>query len=330
MMKAIVFNQYGIPEEVLGVEEIEIPVPKDGEVLIRVISTAINDYDWSLVRGKPNIYRLMFGIKKPKHNIPGMELAGVVEKVGSKVKSLDVGDEVFGDISASGFGAFAEYVCVNEKDLVIKPSSMSFDEAAAIPHASLLAWQAFQDKGAINIGKTVLINGAGGGVGTFGLQLARLSGCTITGVDTGAKLDMMREIGYDHVLDYKQADFTKSKNKYDFILDCKSNKSVFSYYRALKPGGRYITVGGSLFTLLKILFLGTILTLFSSKQIRILSLKSNKGLDHINKLFDQKKLKCILDGPYPLERVPGLINYFGEGKHQGKVVIRLPDAVNSE
>ncbi len=320
-MKAIVFTKYGSPET-LQLNNITTPSPKEEEVLIRIVTTAINDYDWSMVRGKPYIYRLMFGLLKPKNQIPGMELAGIIEKVGANVKLFKEGDAVFGDISFYGFGSYAEYICVNEKAIVMKPEKMSFEEAASIPHASLLALQGLKDIGKIKNGQKILINGAGGGVGTFGLQIAKRYNCEVTGVDTGDKLEMMKEIGFDHVIDYKKEDFTRNGEKYDLILDCKTTRFPFSYTRSLTKNGIYVTVGGLLNRIFQTLLIGGLISLFSDKKFKLLALKPNKGIDDINRLFLDDKIKCIIDGPYSLKEVPKLLNYFGEGKHKGKIIIK--------
>lgn len=322
-MKALLFEKYGSPEKVLAVKEIEKPSPKKDEVLIKIEATAVNDYDWSLVRGKPLLYRLIFGVFKPKHHIAGMELAGTVEEIGADVKNLKVGDTVMGDTSEYGFGTFAEYMCINQKAVIKKPDTISFEEAAALPHASTLAWQALKDIGKIQQGEKILINGGGGGVGTIGLQLAKLYHCHVSGVDAQEKLEMMKSIGFDTVMDYKQVDFTRTSERYDLILDCKTNKSAFSYLRALKPKGRYVTIGGKPGSLINVLFWGKFISLFSKKKLQILSLKPNKDLDYICELLSQNKIKCEIDGPYSLEKVPSLIQYFGEGKHKGKVVISV-------
>jgi len=321
-MKAIVHNKYG-PPEVLQLKEVEKPTPKENEVLVKVIATAVNDYDWSMVRGKPYLYRLMFGIIKPKRKITGMELAGVIEALGTNATSFKVGNEVYGDISGYGFGSFAEYICINEKALKLKPGEMSFEQAASIPHASMLAVQALIDIGKVQKGEKILINGAGGGFGTFGLQIAKLFSTQVTGVDTGDKLEMMKSIGFDHIIDYRKEDFTKNGQRYVLILDAKTNRSTFNYLRSLSPNGRYVTVGGTTSRLLQAFFLGPIIHRFSKKNIRIVALKPNKDLDYINELFEEGKINPVIDGPYKLSEVPEAIRYFGEGKHKGKVVITL-------
>ena len=321
-MKALVFRKYGSPE-VLQLREIAKPIPMENEVLVKIHATAVNDYDWSMIRGKPYLYRLLFGLFKPKHQIPGMELSGTIEAIGTNVKSFKVGDAVYGDISAYGFGSYAEYVGINEKALTLKPDKMSFEEATAMPHAATLALQGLVDSGDIQKGQKILINGAGGGMGTFGLQIAKLYNAEVTGVDTGNKLKMMREIGFDHIIDYQQEDFTKNGQKYDLILDAKTTRSTFDYLRALNPGGKYVTVGGYLNRLFPMLLLKPCISFFSKKRLDILALKPNKDLDYISDLFEAGKMRPIIDGPFNFSELPEAIQYFGEGKHSGKLVIQI-------
>jgi NADPH:quinone reductase-like Zn-dependent oxidoreductase len=322
-MKAITFKKYGNPEAVLSIQDVPKPSPKEHEVLIKIMATTINDYDWSVVTGKPYIYRLMFGVLRPKNAIPGMELSGIIEAVGSAVENFKAGDEVFGDISEYGFGTFAEYIAVHEKAVVLKPTLLTFEEASAIPHAALLAWQGLIHYGRLANDQKVLINGGGGGVGTLGLQIAKLFNCTVTGVDAASKLDMMKNLGYDHVIDYKQMDFTQNGEQYDLILDCKTKRSVFTFLKSLKPNGSYVTIGGDLTRILGVAIWGKIISIFSSKKLKMLPLKTNDGLAEIGELFNQKKIKCQIDGPHSMADIPKLIQYFGEGKHLGKVVVRL-------
>lgn len=320
-MKAAVYTEYGPPSNI-KIEEVPKPEPKENQVRIKVHAAAVNDYDWSAVRGKPNIYRLMFGFTKPKRPILGMEMSGVVDAVGSSVKSLKVGDAVYGDISVDNFAAFAEYVCVNPKVLTPKPETLNFAEAAALSHASMLAYQGLFDCGHLKENQKILINGAGGGVGTFALQLAKLYNANVTGVDTGNKLNMMRDLGFDHILDYKKVDFTKSGMEYDLILDAKTTRSPADYSQALKPNGEYITVGGEVSKLLGILIKGP----FYKKKMRILTLKTNRDLEHIHKLIAEEKLKCILDpNSFTLAQAGDAVQYFGNGLHEGKVVINIAE-----
>jgi len=321
-MKAIVYTKYG-PPDVLQLKEVEKPTPKDKEVLIRVHAASVNDWDWGLLQGKPFMNRLLFGLLKPKTKILGCDIAGQVEAVGRNVKQFQPGDAVYGDISGCGFGAFAEYVCARENALVLKSASMTFEEAAAVPQAAVLALQGLRDKKQIQPGDKVLINGAGGGVGTFAVQIAKLYGVEVTGVDSSGKLDMLRSMGFDHVIDYTQVDFTKNGQRYDLILDVKTNRSIFDYTRALSPNGMYVTVGGSMTRLFQALFLGPWISMISKKKIRIVGLKQNKDLAYMNELFEAGKVKPVIDGPYTLSEVPEAIRYFGEGNHIGKVIITV-------
>ena len=320
-MKAIVYTRYGTPD-VLELKEVDKPIPKYDEVLIKVHAVSINDWDWNLLQGAPFINRMLNGLLKPKKKILGSDIAGRIEAVGKNVVQFQPGDEVFGDLSGD-WGGFAEYVCARENALALKPASMTFDEAAAIPQAAMLAVQGLRDKGQIQSGQKLLINGAGGGVGTFAVQIAKLYGVEVTGVDSSGKLGMMRSMGFDHVIDYTQEDFTKNGQCYDLILDVKTNRSIFDYTRALSPNGIYVTVGGAMTRLFQAFFLGPLISMISKKKIRIVGLKPNKDLAYMNELFEAGKVKPVIDGPYKLSEVPEAIRYFGEGNHKGKVVITL-------
>jgi NADPH:quinone reductase-like Zn-dependent oxidoreductase len=321
-MKAIILKEYGLPK-LLEIGEVAMPVPKSDEVLVRIHSASINDWDWGLVRGKPFVIRLFFGLKKPKISIPGVDASGVIEAVGGNVRSFNIGDEIYCDLSECGCGGFAEYVCIPEKTLSKKPSNISFNEAAALPHAGLLALQGLVEKGKVKSGQRVLVNGAGGGVGTLGIQILKPHGVNVTGVDSGEKLGLMKSLGYDSVMDYIKTDFTGTGEKYDLILDTKSNRSVFKYARSLKRNGSYITVGGSMYRLFEILLLGSLISLFTSKKLSVLIHKPNKGLDQISKLVETRQLKPVVDGPYGFDKIPELIQYFGEGRHLGKIVVEI-------
>ena len=226
----------------LQLKEVEKPSPKDDEVLIKVHAVSINDWDLGLLHGD-FINRMLNGLLKPKRKILGSDIAGRIEAAGKNVRQFQPGDEVYGDLSGT-WGGFAEYVCTREKTLALKPARMSFEEAAAIPQAAMLAVQGLIDKGQIKQGQKLLINGAGGGVGTFGVQIAKLYGVEVTGVDHTAKLELLRSMGFDHVIDYTKEDFTKNGQHYDLILDAKTNRSMFDYARVLNRNGVYVTVGG--------------------------------------------------------------------------------------
>ena len=319
-MKAIVYSRYGGPE-VLQIKEVEKPSPKDNEVLIKVYAVSINDWDFGLLGGD-FINRLQNGLVKPKRKILGSDIAGRIEAVGKNVTSFKTGDEVYGDMSGY-WGGFAEYACAHEKSLALKPAIMSFEEAAAIPQAAMLAVQGLIDKGKIQSGQKLLINGAGGGVGTFAVQIAKLYGVEITGVDSTNKLNMLHSIGFDHVIDYTKEDFTKNGKCYDLILDVKTNRSIFSYARALCSNGIYVTVGGSMSRILQALILGPWISMTSKKHIRLVVLKTNKDLLYMNELFEAGKIKPIIDGPYQLSEFMEAFRLFGKAEHKGKVVITM-------
>lgn len=320
-MKAIVLSRYGTPD-CLELKDIEKPIPKDGEVLVKVYATAVNDWDWCLVRGSPFYIRVFCGWRKPNIPIPGAEVAGLVESVGQNVTQFRVGHAVYGDISESGFGGFAEYVCVPETSLALMPEGLTFTEAAAIPHAAMLAVQGLMDVGQLQPGQKILINGAGGGVGTLGVQIARAMGVNdVTGVDRASKFDLMRSVGFTHTIDYTETDFTAGQERYDLILDTKTNRSPFNYLSVLNPGGTYVTVGGLTPRLLQVLFFGPMIHRLTRKTVRLVGLQPNKDLAYVNGLLAAGQLKPAIDGPYPLKDVPRLIQYFGAGQHQGKVVI---------
>ncbi|WP_114749244.1 NAD(P)-dependent alcohol dehydrogenase [Pleomorphovibrio marinus] len=321
-MKAILLKEYGLPN-VLEIGEVAIPVPNANEVLVKIHSASINDWDWGIVRGKPFVIRLFFGLKKPKIPIPGVDISGKIEAVGGNVRSFNIGDEIYGDLSECGCGGFAEYVCVPEKELSKKPSNISHNDTSALPHAGLLALQGLVEMGKVKSGQSILINGAGGGVGTLGIQILKSYGVKVTGVDSAEKLDLMKSLGFDSVMDYKKVDFTDTGEKYDLILDTKSNRSVFKYARSLKENGRYITVGGSMYRLLEIALFGSLIVLFTGKKLSVLIHKPNKGLDQISEFVEKGQMKPVVDGPYGFDKIPELIQYFGEGRHLGKIVIEI-------
>jgi NADPH:quinone reductase-like Zn-dependent oxidoreductase len=321
-MKAVVYREYG-SWDVLKVEEVGKPSPAGDEILIRVLAVAINDWDWQMLQGIPFVNRVENGLRRPRKAILGLDIAGRVEAVGNRVTRFKPGDEVYGDISGT-WGGFAEYVCVRDSKLALKPAGISFVEAAATSHAANLAVQGLIDVGRIQRGQKILINGAGGGVGNFGIQIAKLYGAEVTGVDNSDKLDSMRSLGYDHVIDYNKEDFTRNGRQYDLILDTKTNRPWSAYLRALSPRGRYVTVGGDTGKLLGgILVMGSLISMFGKKSLRLVILKANKDSAYINGLCDSGKFKPVIDGPYRLTDLPGQMRRFGEGKHRGKIVIEM-------
>jgi len=321
-MKAVVMERYGTPD-VLEIRDVATPTPEANEVLVRVHAASINDLDWGLLQGTPFINRILYGLFAPKVQIIGCDIAGRVETVGEDVKAFRPGDEVYGDLSASGFGAFAEYACTPAASLARKPPGMSFEQAAAIPQAGMLAVQGLIDVGRIRSGQKLLLNGAGGGVGTFALQMAKLYDVEVTVVDKPGKLDMLYAMGADHVVDYLKEDFTKSGRCYDLILDVKTNRSPFAYARALNPSGTYVTVGGSIPRLLQALVLGPFMSRLYHKHLRIVALKPNQDLNYMNELFEAGKLLPVIDGPYNLADLPEAFGLFGTGDHKGKIIVTI-------
>jgi NADPH:quinone reductase-like Zn-dependent oxidoreductase len=320
-MKAIVYTKYG-PPDVLQLKEVAKPAPRDDEVLIKVQAVSVNRSDWEGLRGKP-LYARIGGLLKPRHQILGSDVAGRVEMAGRNIRRFRPGDEVFGDILGR-LGGFAEYVCARESALALKPVSMTFEEVAAIPQGAVIALQGIRDKGQIQPGQKVLINGAGGGAGTFAVQLAKLYGAEVTGVDNTGKLDFMRSLGADHVIDYTRGDFTKNGKQYDLILDVVAHRSVFAYKRALRSNGSYFLAGGSVATIFQILLLGPWIRGTTGKKIRILAVKPNlKDMVHITELCEAGKVVPFIDRRYPLSEVPEALRYLGEGRTQGKVVITV-------
>jgi NADPH:quinone reductase-like Zn-dependent oxidoreductase len=322
-MKAIVCTKYG-PPDVLQLKEVPKPTPDDDQVLVKVHAASVNAADLETLRGV-FIVRLA-SPRKPMYEILGSDIAGRVEAVGRNVKLFQPGDEVWSDLSfPHGLGAFAEYVCVSENALAPKPASMTFEEAATYPQAAIVALQSLRDKGRIQPGHRVLINGAGGGMGTFAVQLAKYFGADVTGVDSTRKLDMLRSIGADHVIDYTQEDYTRSGQRYDLILDVAAYRSVFDYRRALTPEGIFMMVGGSVATLVQVLSLGALISRIGSKRIGLNAWKPNKREDlaFLAELFEAGKVVPVIDRRYPLTEVPEALRYLEEEPHLGKIVITV-------
>ncbi|MCG7946591.1 MAG: NAD(P)-dependent alcohol dehydrogenase [Candidatus Thiodiazotropha taylori] len=319
-MKAIVHHRYGSPD-VLKMADVQKPVPGDDEVLIKVCAVSINAWDWDTLTGKPLEYRIMFGLLKPKNKgLHGCDIAGVIEGIGKNVTRFKVGDEVFGDLSEEGWGAFAEYACARESELALKPSGMTFEEAACLSHGGNLAVQGLMDHGKIESGQKVLINGGGGSTGTLAIQIAKLFDVEVTAVDRTEKLDVMLTLGADHVIDYTKEDFTQNNKKYDLILDVKTNRSVFDFQRALSPNGVYVTVGGATSRILQVVLFGK---LFKKYRMLMVMYKANKDLNYLIELFEAGKLKPVIDRCFPLEKTAEAFQYFGEGRFKGKIVVTM-------
>ncbi len=322
-MRAIVRHEYGSPD-ILQLEEVEKPAPKDDEVLIEVHAAAANAADWHLLRGDPFLARLAFGLLKPKNKILGADVAGRVEAIGKNAKQFRPGDEVFGDLSGCGWGAYAEYACACENALVLKPSGLTFEEAAAVPLAAVTALQALRDRGRIQPGQKVLINGASGGVGTFAVQIAKSFGAEVTGVSSTRNLDMVRSLGADHVIDYTREDFTQNGPRYDLIMAANGYHPISDYRRALSPKGIYVMTGGSMAQMSEAMLLGPLISLSGGQRMRnMLARPNNKDLAFVKELIEADKMRPVLDRHYPLGEVAEAIRYLEEGHARGKVVISL-------
>jgi len=322
-MKAIVSKRYGPPSR-LQLQEVENPIPKDNECLIKVHASSLNAADNEVQRG--SIITRLQGPLRPKHKIPGSDVAGLVEKVGKNVTQFQPGDNVVGDLFYAGFGAFAEYVCAPENVLTLKPASMTFEEASTYPQAAIIALQSLRGKRQIHPGQKVLINGAGGGMGTFGIQIAKNYDAEVTGVDSAKKLDMIRSIGADHVIDFRQEDYTKTGHQYDMIIDTVANRSLSDYKRALTSDGLFVMIGGSRRALLQAMFLAPLSTRNENKKLGInwWSKPFNKeDMDFMADLFEAGKVVPVIDRRYSLSEVPEALQYLEDGHVLGKVVITM-------
>jgi NADPH:quinone reductase-like Zn-dependent oxidoreductase len=331
-MKAIVQTEYGSPD-VLSLQEVDKPIVTANGVLVRIRATSVNAGDWHLMRGDPFLTRLMFGgILKPKIQILGMDIAGQVEAVGKDVTQFQVGDEVYGDLSESGFGAFAEYVCATEAALVLKPTNISFEQAATVPCAALTALRALRDCGGIRSGQQVLINGASGGVGSFAVQIAKALGAEVTAVCSTNKMEMIRSIGADKIIDYTQTDITKNGQQYDLIIDAAAYRSVFDYQPILKPEGTYVLIGGSISRLFQVLLFGSVISRIMDRKLKCLMVKPNRSdLVILKDLIEAGKIVPFIAGgassvehrTYNLSEVPEAIRQLEQRQVQGKVAISV-------
>ncbi|MGL4610097.1 MAG: NAD(P)-dependent alcohol dehydrogenase [Trueperaceae bacterium] len=324
-MKAIVYTKYGSPD-VLELKEIAKPTPKDDEILVKVHAAATNPADWHLMRADPFLARLENGLLKPKNTRLGADVAGSVEAIGKNVQQFQIGDEVFGELPLNQLGSFAQYVCVGEEYLALKPANLSFEEAAAVPLAAFTALQGLRDKGQIKAGQKVLINGASGGVGTFAVQIAKSFATDVTGVCSTRNLELVRSIGADSVIDYTKEDFTNNGRQYDLIFDAVGNRSVAELKRALTPTGIASVAG---FTSMSLLFqtmvIGPLTSKKGGKQVGLMATaKANKkDLLLLKELLESGKVKPVIDKCYPLKEVPEAIRYLETGRARGKVVITV-------
>ena len=323
-MKAIVYTKYG-PPDVLELRDVEKPVPKDDEILVRVHAASLNAYDWHLLKADPFLVRLMgAGLFKPKNKILGADIAGRVVEVGGKVEGFRPGDAVFGDIAGSGSGGFAEYACGRVSALAPKPANLSFEEAAAVPMAALTALKGLRDNGRIRPGQKVLINGASGGVGTFAVQLAKVFGAEVTAVCSTGKIDLARSLGADHVIDYTKEDFTRNERRYDLILAVNGYHPITAYRRALAPNGIYAIAGGSMAQIYQGMLLGPLMSIAGGKKMGAVMAKTNRqDLVLLKELLEAGRIVPVIDRRFPLSGVPDALRYLIEGHARGKVVITM-------
>jgi len=327
MMKAIVYDEYGSPD-VLELQDIDKPVAGDNEVLVRIHAASANAGDWHFMRGDPYIFRLQAGLFKPKNNIAGFDLAGQAESVGKNVTEFRPGDEVYADVYGESGGSFAEYMCVSEDLLVLKPTNLTFEQAAAVPMAGITALQGLRDQGQIQQGQKVLIIGASGGVGTFAVQIAKSFGAEVTGVCSTRNVDMVRSIGADHVIDYTQEDFIESGQRYDLIFQLAGSRSPSDCRGALTPKGTLVLSsgegGGPWFGPIGRIINALVSSLFVSQTLRTFTAVPNgEDLAALKELIEAGKVTPVIDRTYPLNEVPDAIRYLEEGHTQGKVVITV-------
>jgi NADPH:quinone reductase-like Zn-dependent oxidoreductase len=323
-MKAIVFNQYGGPEH-LKLAEVTMPKPKDDQVLVKVYAVSVNSADTRLLSGP--FPRLMgFGLFKPKNKIMGADIAGRVEAVGKNVTRFKVGDEVFGDIS-TGFGGFAEYACARESVLVNKPANLTFEQAAAVPMAAVTALQGLR-KGGIQPGQQVAIVGASGGVGTFAVQIAKALGAKVTAISSTPKMELLRMLGVDHVIDYTREDFTRIGQRFDLILAVNGYRPLTDYCRALNPLGRYVMVGGEGRQIFEALVKAMLVSRRGGQTVtNLIASPNSDDLAFIKELIEAGKVTPVIDRTYPLDNTAETVRYVGAGHAAGKVIIRIKETL---
>lgn len=320
-MKAIVRDVYGSPD-VLRLGDVPTPIARDGAVLIRAHAASANAGDWHVLRGTPLPFRLVAGLTKPKYRVIGNDIAGTIEAVGPNVTRFKPGDEVFGEVSRCGFGAYAEYVVARENALALKPENLSFEEAASLPTAGCTAVQGLR-KGGIQPGQKVLIHGAAGGVGTFAVQLAKAWGADVTAVCSAKNAAIIRSIGADDVLDYARTDFASSGQEFDLILAVNGDRSIWDYRRRLTPTGRYVMSGGSNRQLRDALFLGPLLSIGGRKLGNLLARPNHSDLLILKNLVEVGKVRPVIERRYRLSDVPEAIRHLETGHVSGKLVVTI-------
>ncbi|MBU2646410.1 NAD(P)-dependent alcohol dehydrogenase [bacterium] len=325
-MKAVKYSKYGSSDG-LYLSDVDKPFPKENEVLVEVFASSVNAGDWHLMRGEPFAVRLMYGLFKPKHQVLGSDIAGRVEAVGSHVTRFKPGDEVFGDLSDCGFGAFSEYACASEDAFVFKPANHKFETAAAAPSAATTALQGLRDVGDIKSGQRVLINGASGGVGTFAVQIARASGAEVTGVCSTGNMELVSSIGATHVIDYRKEDITRTLKKYDLILDTAAFRPFSDYKRILTETGTYVLVGGAGSRFLQLSLFGPLASSKGGKRFRTIIKKPKQSdLVYVKDLLESGKITSVIDRQYDFTDTAAAVRYVEEGHARGKVVLSIRSA----
>ena len=326
-MQAIVRDRYG-PPGVLALTDIDMPVVGDDGVLVRVRAASLNQADLDYLYGRPLLTRMGTGLRTPKNRGLGLDAAGQVEAVGKDVTQFKPGDAVFGNLTPFGYGAFAEYACAPERAWARIPAGMTVEDAATIPEAAILALQGLRGRGRIAPGDRVLVNGASGNVGPFAVQIAKASGAHVTGVCSTGKMDLVRKLGADHVIDYTHEDYTRGGQQYDFILDVKGNRSLFECRRALKRGGRYVMVGGPTGRIFTALFVGPLISLAGSRKMGLMLWWKpfrKEDVATLVELIETGKVAPVIDRTYPLGEVVTALRYMDEGRARGKVVITMAE-----
>jgi NADPH:quinone reductase-like Zn-dependent oxidoreductase len=322
-MRAVVYDRYGPPEDVLRLEEIDRPSIGERDVLVRVRAASVNSWDCDNLLGKPPIARAGWGLRRPKRRVLGADVAGDVVAVGGAATRFRPGDQVFGDLSASGWGGFAEFASAHEDALERKPAELGFEQAAAIPQAGVMALQAVGPAGAA-AGRRALVNGAGGGVGTFAIQLLRASGAHVTGVDSTGKLDLMRSLGAETVIDYTREDLADRPERFDLIVDVTARRSMFDYRRLLAPGGRYVMIGGATNRIAQVLLFGAWEAMTrSGRSMGLLVHRPNQDLDRLGALAAEGAIVPVIGETFELADVAQAIRLVIDGRALGKVVVTV-------
>ncbi len=322
VMKAMQVTRYGSPARFEWVDK-PLPEPEGNAVRVRILRSSINDWDAGIVTGKPFLMRGMYGLVRPQDMTPGCDVAGIVDAIGPEAEHFVVGDPVYGDLHGHGFGGFAAFACAPETAFRRIPENLTVDQAGALPHALTLAWQGLNRYTPPKDGQHILVNGAGGGVGPLVLQLVRDRAARVTAVDHGDKKDKLLNLGFDHALDYRVTDFTRTGDQYDWIFDVKSTRGPSACARAVKSGGTYVTVGGSMLRLAQIMLSKRWFAQRHDKHLHVLGLRANEGLDELHDALAEGRIQPALEGPSPLSELSSAMQRFIKGRQFGKMVINV-------